>query len=213
MRLDREGGITAEALRGDLEAKGGGSGQGREVDVVEDAIVVLGPQPLVQKGAHDGGTVDAGGFEGIGQLRIVRPEELRQGDGGDALQCRLHRATDGAGVQHVFARVVAPVHARQHKVGPGPVQHVVDRGQHAVGRAAFGGKAARSKLGDHHRVGVADAMPDAGLFERGGDGPDLAARTGDFGGNLGQNLQPRRVDAIVVGDQDAHSGPHFPHPD
>ena len=71
-------------------------------------------------------------------------------------------------------------------------------------RTTIGSETARPKLGDHHRVGVADAVPDARLFEGGRDGPDLALGSGDFGGDLGQNLQPRRVDAVVVGDQDAH---------
>ena len=50
-------------------------------------------------------------------------------------------------------------------------------------------------------------MGHARLLERGGDSPNLAFRAGDFGGDFGQNLQPRCVDAIVIGDQNAHHQP------
>ena len=47
-------------------------------------------------------------------------------------------------------------------------------------------------------------MRHAGLLEGGGNGPNLAAGAGNLGGYFLQNLQPWRVNAVVVCDEDAH---------
>jgi uncharacterized protein YjlB len=47
-------------------------------------------------------------------------------------------------------------------------------------------------------------VADARLFEGGRDGPDLALGAGDLGGDRAQNLESRRVDAVVIGDENTH---------
>jgi hypothetical protein len=51
---------------------------------------------------------------------------------------------------------------------------------------------------------------DAGLFEGGRDGPDLAVGAGDLGGDRLGDGEPRRADAVVVGDQNAQACPSVP---
>src|SRR5690606_8331409 len=58
-------------------------------------------------------------------------------------------------------------------------------------------------------MGVADAMPDTRLLERGGDGPDLAFGAGNLGGDGVQHGQSGRVDPVVIGDENAHSAPGY----
>ena len=79
--------------------------------------------------------------------------------------------------------------------------------QHAIGRAAFGGKAALAQLGDHHRMGIADAMGHARLLEGRGDDPDLAIGACKLGGDAFQHGQTRRVDPVVIGNENAHACP------
>ena len=56
--------------------------------------------------------------------------------------------------------------------------------QYAIRRAAFGGKTTLAHFGNHGWVGVADTMPDAGLFERWCNGPDFSVCSGKFGGDV-----------------------------
>ena len=53
-------------------------------------------------------------------------------------------------------------------------------------------------------MGVADAMPHTGLFKGRRDGPDFAGVTGDLCRNLVHDREARRVDAVVIGDENAH---------
>ena len=66
------------------------------------------------------------------------------------------------------------------------------------------GKAARAQLGNHHRMGIADAVPHARLFERRGHGPDLALRSRKGRGDLGQPLRALRRQAKARVRGDAH---------
>ena len=47
-------------------------------------------------------------------------------------------------------------------------------------------------------------MRHARLLEGGGDGPDLSVLTGQLGRDAVQHLQSRCVDAVVIGDENAH---------
>ena len=120
------------------------------------------------------------------------------------MQGRLDCRTNGAGIQHILARVVAAIDARQHQIGLMAAQHIVNPGKHAISRRAFDRIAPLGQLGVDHRMGIADAMADAGLFKGGGDCPDLALRACQLGGDLGQGHKPRGVNAVVIGDQNAH---------
>ena len=44
-------------------------------------------------------------------------------------------------------------------------------------------------------------MPDSRLLEGGGDGPHLAGRAGDLGGDLLHDLEAGGEDSVIVGDQ------------
>ncbi|MPL92099.1 hypothetical protein SDC9_38196 [bioreactor metagenome] len=208
MRLDREEAVGAIALRRHLPALHRRRRHRREVDAVEDAIGAVVPDPLLPQLAQQRGAVHAGGLERVlPGAEAVRPEELAQRDCRHALQRRLHRAAERAGIKRVLGRVVAAVDAGEHQIGLASLEDIVKPRKHAIGRAALGGIAARAVLGDHHRPGVADAMADARLLEGRGDGPDLALGACKFGRKVEQNLEPRRVDAVVIGDQNAHEVP------
>ena len=148
--------------------------------------------------------MSAGGLERVIRLSIVGAIVLRQRNCWDTLQSRFHRAAQGAGVEGVFSRVVAAVHARQHQIGGSVFHDVMQACQHAIGGAAFGCKTTRGHLADHHRVRVADAMADAGLFKRRCNGPNLAVGASDLLCNLGQNFEPRCVNPVVIGDENTH---------
>ena len=47
-------------------------------------------------------------------------------------------------------------------------------------------------------------MADARLLEGGGHGPDLARVARERGGDLFERLEPGGVDAVVIGDENAH---------
>lgn len=163
-----KGRIAAKALGGHLVPFYRCGGQGREVDVVEYPVIALLPDAFVQQQAHNGCAMCGGGLKRIIKALGLRAHVLRHRNCRDAVQSRLYRRTNGAGIQHIFGRIVAPVHPRQHQIGLCPVQHIIDPRQHAIGRAAFDGIAAVRQFGVDHRVSIADAMANAGLFE-----PDL----------------------------------------
>ena len=73
VRLDAKAGIAAEALRGNLVALNGLSWAGREVDVVENAVVVGGPQALIQQGADDFDAVGACCLKRVIRSSVSRP--------------------------------------------------------------------------------------------------------------------------------------------
>lgn len=91
----------------------------------------------IQNSADHIGPVAGGCLERIIQITVGRAVILRQGHGGDALQRRLHRATDRAGIERVFSRVVAAVHTRQHQIRAGIQHTVMQCGHHTIGRAAL----------------------------------------------------------------------------
>ena len=207
MRFHAEKRVLAVALPHDLYALDRIAPDGREIDVIEQAVIVLVPRCLVQKRAHHGLAMADGGVERRCKLFCFRAHELRQGNCGQALQGRFHRAADRAGIEHVFRRVIAAVHARQHQIGARALQHVIKPGQHTIGRAAFGGIAAIIQFAQQHRVGVANAMTHARLLECRRDNPDLACRSGNAGRDLFQNFQTGRVDSIVIRYQNSHDRP------
>ncbi len=47
-------------------------------------------------------------------------------------------------------------------------------------------------------------MRNTRLFKRGRDRPHFARGASQIGCNIVQNLQARRVDAVIIGDQNAH---------
>ncbi len=90
-----KGRAGAKTLCGELGALDVGRQTWGEVDVIVDAGGVIEPQVAIQNGLDGLQAKRACGTEGImlGQFGAVK---LREGDGGDALECRLERCADGA---------------------------------------------------------------------------------------------------------------------
>ncbi len=147
--------------------------------------------------------------------RVVRPARCRGRNiatraSGAGMPCRRlpSRRPVCREYRRVLGRIVAPVDARQHKVR-GDVEHdIVQSGQNAIRRAAFGGKAAFAHFASTIiRVGVADAVTSAGLFERGGDRPDLTIGPGQFAGDLREHL---RAPAQLIPSSLRHESAQLP---
>ena len=73
---------------------------------------------------------------------------------------------------------------------------------HAVGWRALDGEPALADFAQTQRIIERERMGNAGLIELGGDDPDVVRqRTRD----LGADVEPLGMDAVVIGDQDAHA--------
>ncbi len=204
MRLHPIAHIAAKALTGGTQALDLCGRCGREVDVVENTVIVLGPDTLVQKALQCGQAVHARGLECVVKIAVAGAVILAERHGGHALKRRLHRGPDGAGIDRVFGGIVAAIDAREHEVRAGVLHHVMQARKDAIGGAALGGKAARAHLCDHHRAGVGNAVTNAGLLEGGGHGPDFTSLTGEGGGDVVEHDKAGGIDAVVIGDQNAH---------
>ncbi len=87
------------------------------------------------------------------------------------------------------------------EVRPPVLQDGVDRHDHAVGRRALDGVAPLGHLAQPQRVVQRQRMRDAGLVGLGRHDHDVVA---EAPGDALQHGEPRRVDAVVVGDEDPH---------
>ena len=188
---------VAEALAGHLDFLDQGRRQGREVEVHHHPVL-----PALGQQARD----DRRG-EGLGRLP-VRPhlvvealQRLAQGDRADAeghaLQRPRHRARIGA----VLADIVPAIDPRQHQIGPFGHQ-VVDRQHDAVGRRPGHGEAPVRYAVDPQRLGQGDAPPLARLLDRGRADPDVVRQRP---GDPLQTRQPLGLDAVVIGQKNAHA--------
>ena len=83
-------------------------------------------------------------------------------------------------------------------------QQVARAHDHAVGRRAFDREVALAELAQPQRIVERQRMRHAGLVVFGRDHPDVV---GELAGDLLADLQPMGVDAVIVGDQDAHALP------
>ena len=142
-----------------------------------------------------------------GQLIGLWPHILRKGNRRNAVQRRFDGGADSARIQHIFPCIIAAIDPRQHQVRLFAAHHLIDAHQNAIGGAAFDGIAFGAKFGNHHRMGIADAMTHARLFKGGGDDGDLARRPRQKMGHLCQHVQTFGGDAIVIGDQNPHHAP------
>jgi hypothetical protein len=71
----------------------------------------------------------------------------------------------------------------------------------AVGRRALHGKPAFLHLAQPQRIVERERMRDAGLIGFRRDDPDVVRERAR---DLGAHVEPRRMDAVVVGNEDAH---------
>jgi hypothetical protein len=82
------------------------------------------------------------------------------------------------------------------------LDHVARAHDHAVGRRALDREAALADLAQPQRVVERERMGDAGLVELGGKHPDVV---GESARDLNADVEALGVDAVIVGDQDAHA--------
>ena len=146
----------------------------------------------------------AGGGEGVGGGGGGRAEVLRQRHRRDAVQRRLERAADGAGVERVLGDIVAAVDPGDDQIRRAVLEDLVQARQHAVGGRALDREAAGLEPFEAHRPDVGDRVGDAGLLEGRGHHPDLAGGAGELMRDRLGDREPRGADAVVVGEEDAH---------
>ena len=191
--------VTTEAARagvGDPHTADRGRHDVGEVDVDQHVA-----RPVErQHAARNGGAVRR---RGAPLHRMVVGVGLAEGDRGDAEQAAFHGARDGAGIGHVVGDVGAAVDSRQDEVGLVALHQVLDREQHAVGRRTVDRDLAFAHLARPDRPRQRQRMAGTALVDLGRHDPDVARQ---LGRDLDQRLKTRRVDAIVVGDEDACLG-------
>ena len=126
---------------------------------------------------------------------------LAERDGGDAHQRALHGPGDGAGIGDVLGDVLAAVDARQDQVRLAALHDLAHAHDDAVGRRAAHREMARADLAQAQGIVERERMRDARLVALGRDDEDVV---GKLGGDGLEHFEARRMDAVVVGEQDAH---------
>ncbi len=141
----------------------------------------------------------------MGRLAAAGFVGLRERKRRNAQDRGLDRAGDGAGIDHVLARIAAAVDAGQHQVGRPILDHVARGHDHAIGRGALDRETTLADLAQPQRIVERERMRHAGLIELRRDHPDIVGqRTRD----LRADLETLGMDAVVVGDEDAHEVSH-----
>ena len=109
---------------------------------------------------------------------------------------------DRTGIGDVLGDVLARVHARQHEIDLLVDQDVLQPHDHAIRRRALHGIAPVGDLAQAQGGSLTDsecATPDWSLS--GAHDDDVV---GELLGDALEHVEPRRVDAVVVGDEDFH---------
>jgi len=136
------------------------------------------------------------------RLAAARPVGLGQRERGNAQNGALDRAGNGAGIDHVLAGVAAAVDAGKDQARRMVLDHVLGTHDHAVGRRAFDREAALADFPQPQRIVERERMGDAGLVEFGGKHPHIV---GQRARDLDADVEALGVNAVVVGDQNAHA--------
>ena len=194
--LDQVVAELAAALGGHFDALDRAGRHIREVDVEVD---VAGPFDRDQLSDQLGRVPFGRGP--FGRTGVVG--ELAQGDRGQSHQGAFHGRGDGARIGHVLAQIAAPVHTGQDQVGRVILEDVADRQQHAVRGRAVHGEMAVGQAADAQGMAQGQGMAGAALLRLGRHHPDIV-RKGPR--DLLEGLEPGRVHAVVVGEQDPRSG-------
>ena len=199
-RLDPQQLLVALALAGDGDAPDFLGRTVRKVDVDEDvARHAVGEHAADQVGSE---------CQGSGPMRVLAGRGrigLGQGEGGNAEHGALDGAGDGAGIGHVLGGVAAAIDAGQHQVGLAVGNDVPGADDHAIGRRALDGEVARPDLAQPQRIVERERMRYAGLVGLRCHHPDVV---GQGAGDLLEHLEPARMHAVVIGDENAHRHPH-----
>ena len=188
--------VIAEALLGDAHALHVGGQHWREVDVDQNTIGPFGGDHP----ADDGRAVRRGTAE-VFHARSVIHHYLAQCDGADAGQAAFHRRRNGAAVRHILGQIAAAVDAGQDQIGLVILQYRAQRQHHAIGGRAAHGKAARADLAQPHGLAQRQAVAGTRLLFGRRNHPHIVRQ---FGSNRFQRDQAGGVDAIIIGDENAH---------
>ena len=137
-----------------------------------------------------------------GALAVARLVGLRQRQRRNAEHRGLHRAGDGAGIDHVLAGIAAAIDAGEHQIGHLVLEQMPHAHDDAIGRRAAHREAALLDLAQPQRIVERQRMGDAGLIEFRRDDPDIV---GQLARDLFADIEPFGVNAVVVGDEDAHA--------
>ena len=134
---------------------------------------------------------------------------LAERDRRDAEQRALDGAGDGAGIGDVVGDVLARIDAGEHEVGLLVGEQPAHRHDDAVGRRAAEGEAplARSRAGAADRSATANATGRSGRVS----GATTQTSSESVRGDALQRREPGRVDAVVVGEEDAHQSADLLH--
>ena len=161
--------------------------------------------PLPSTPLDDIGRVAQAGFPER-RLAAARFVGLRQRERGNAEQRAFHGAGHGAGIDHVLADIAAAIDAGQHEIDLLAVEHVAHAHDDAIGRRAAHRVAAVADLAQPQRIVERQRMRDARLIVLRRDDPDIV---GQRARDLGADIEAFGVNAVVVGDQNAHASFRF----
>ena len=126
--------------------------------------------------------------------------QLAHGDGADAEQGGFHRRGDRPGIGDILAHIAAAVDAGKHEIGPPLAEQMVDGDEHAIRRRPVDGEALLPDAAYLQRTADRQGMPRPALLHLRRHDPDIAR---ELARDPLDDLQPRRVDAVVIGDEDA----------
>lgn len=187
--------VVAAAESGDFAAAQIFCGNGRDVDVPQNGFGGRLGGEAIQK-------LPCGFFGGRPVAVAVVVE--REGDGGDAEQIGFGSGGNGARIEGIVSHVGAVVNAREHQIGVEVRQGVQGEVDAVGGRAADIVKAVFG-LAQMQWAVEGERVADAAAVALGGDD----AHVGKFGGDAGKHGDALRQIAVVVADEDVHSGCPF----
>ena len=174
-----------------------------EVDVPAGALVAVAvgaglPQLTDQTGGVAGGgrVIDGGAVD----------ERLAQGDARQAQVGGGEHRADGARVHHRIAQVGAAVDAGEHQIRRFLLEPFRHGEHHAVRRRAGHREAPLAVVVDPQRRVQGNALPHPALVVLRRHHPDFL---GELRGDVLGDLQARRVDAVIIGQQNPAKRPHI----
>ncbi len=194
--VDGEKVLVAFALAGDLDALHFLGPAVGKIDVHQNAR----PKLHRHQAAHDMGAVTLG--HGEAHAVAVDAGHLREGDRLEAESGSLHGGGDGSRIGDVVGDVLAAIDAGENEIGQ--ARHdLARRHDNAVGGRAGHLVATLLDLAEADGVGKGKRVPGARLFLGRRHHPDIG-RNGP--GDRLKGLEAGGMDAIVVGDENAHQG-------
>ena len=137
----------------------------------------------------------------IGRAAAARSIGLRQSERRNADHGAFDGAGHGAGIDHVLAGIAAAIDAGEDEIGALAVEHVARAHDDAIGGRTAHGEAPLGDLAQPQRIVERQRMGDARLVVFRRDHPDIV---GEGARDLLADVEALGVDAVIIGDQDAH---------